>query len=483
MTDAACELAQVDIARLNAPLDSPRLKDFVDALDPVNASADAADGFVRRLRSEGGDATDIPVFGDARPIVDLTVRRDADALTAFMYQGRHREMPARRREWFEKPAEAVTTLGWVPEGLGCSVWTPEHLSLLYSQSTSSAQGIDELADRQSHKTEQGGVTAGNTIRSTRWDTVMTTLTEADALEGLRDALGLLKDREQVAERLLDSSAKHSFDPDKELDWDAPFEDGKWFWPPELVSLYDTPMWQRMSEEQRILLSQHEAAALASLGIWFELILMQLLVRHIYDKSATSAHVRYALTEIEDECRHSKMFARLISRGGTPWYPVSPVHQHLGRLFKTISTTPGSFTATLLGEEVLDWMQRLTFPDERVQPLIRGVTRIHVVEEARHVRYAREELRRQMVTAPKWSQEFTRVTSGEFARVFSIAFINPEVYTNVGLDKREALAQVKASGHRKEIMQTGAKRLTDFLDDIGVLRGVGRKLWRSSGLLA
>lgn len=51
--------------------------------------------------------------------------------------------------------------------------------------------------------------------------------------------------------------------------------------------------------------------------------------------------------------------------------MSRAHQNLGRLFKTISTTPGSFTATLLGEEVLDWMQRLTFPDERVQPLIRA----------------------------------------------------------------------------------------------------------------
>ena len=121
--------------------------------------------------------------------------------------------------------------------------------------------------------------------------------------------------------------------------------------------------------------------------------------------------------------------------------------------------------------------------ESLQPLIRMVSRIHVVEEARHVRYAREELRRQMVTAPRWSQEFTRVTSGEFARVFSVAFVNPDVYTNVGLDKREALAQVKASGHRREVMQTGSKRLTDFLDDIGVLRGVGRRLWKSSGLLA
>ncbi|MFC0599534.1 AurF N-oxygenase family protein [Streptomyces palmae] len=300
---------------------------------------------------------------------------------------------------------------------------------------------------------------------------------------LRDALGLLKDREQVAERLLDSSAKHSFDPDTELDWDAPLEDGKWFWPPELVSLYGTPLWKRMSEEQRMDLARHEASALASLGIWFEIILMQLLVRHIYDRPVTSAHVRYALTEIADECRHSKMFARLIQKSGTPSYPVSPLHHNLARLLKTISTTPGSFAATLLGEEILDWMQRLTFPDERIQPLVRGVTRIHVVEEARHVRYAREELRRQMATCPRWEAELTRVSSGQAARVFSEAFINPKAYADVGLDRREAVAQVRASGHRREVMQTGAKRLTDFLDDIGLMRGVGRRLWKSSGLLA
>ncbi|MGP3924709.1 AurF N-oxygenase family protein [Streptomyces sp. 8N616] len=300
---------------------------------------------------------------------------------------------------------------------------------------------------------------------------------------LRDTLGLLKDREQVADRLLESSAKHSFDPDTALDWDAPIEEGKWFWPPELVSLYDTPLWRRMPEEQRMDLARHEAASLASLGIWFEIILMQLLVRHIYDKPLTSAHVRYALTEIADECRHSKMFARMIHKGGAPAYPVARIHHNLARVLKTVSTTPGSFACTLLGEEILDWMQRLTFPDERVQTLVRGVTRIHVVEEARHVRYAREELRRQMISSPRWERQLTRISSGEAARIFSVAFVNPQVYTNVGLDRREAVAQVKASGHRREVMQTGAKRLTDFLEEIGVLRGVGRRLWRSSGLLA
>ncbi|MFF4326593.1 diiron oxygenase [Streptomyces sp. NPDC048387] len=309
---------------------------------------------------------------------------------------------------------------------------------------------------------------------------MTTVTQRAAL---RDALGLLKDREQIAERLLESSAKHSFDPDKELDWQAPPVDGKYYWPPELLSLYDTPLWKKMGEEQRIELSRHEAASLASLGIWFEIILMQLLVRHIYDKPLTSNHVRYALTEIADECRHSMMFARMIQTGGAPAYPVTRAHHNLARVLKTVSTTPGSFACTLLGEEILDWMQRLTFPDERIQPLVRGVTRIHVVEEARHVRYAREELRRQMLTAPLWERELTRISCGEAARVFSRAFVNPAVYDNVGLDRREAAAQVRASGHRREVMQAGAKRLTDFLDDIGVLRGAGRRLWKSSGLLA
>ncbi|WP_328438584.1 DUF3291 domain-containing protein [Streptomyces sp. NBC_00444] len=114
--DIAYELAEVNIARLKFPLDSPELKDFVDALDPVNADADAADGFVWRLQSDAGDATDIQVFGDEWLIINMSVWRDADALTAYMYQGRHREMLARRREWFERVEEAMTAMWWVPAG-------------------------------------------------------------------------------------------------------------------------------------------------------------------------------------------------------------------------------------------------------------------------------------------------------------------------------------------------------------------------------
>ncbi|WP_328300795.1 DUF3291 domain-containing protein [Streptomyces sp. NBC_00435] len=110
------ELAQVNISRLKYSLASPELKDFVDGLDHVNAVADAAQGFVWRLEGEGGDATDVAVFDDEWIIINMSVWQDAASLNAFMYAGRHRELMARRREWFEHVKEAMTALWWVPAG-------------------------------------------------------------------------------------------------------------------------------------------------------------------------------------------------------------------------------------------------------------------------------------------------------------------------------------------------------------------------------
>ena len=298
------------------------------------------------------------------------------------------------------------------------------------------------------------------------------------------ATALLTDREQVAERLLEASAKHSYDPDTELDWDAPLVEGKWFLPERMVSLYGTPLWNGMSEERRIELSRHEAASLASAGVWFEIILMQLLARHIYDLDPRSNHVAYALTEMADECRHSRMFTRMVTKLDTPYYRPGGVTRFLGRILKTTATTPGAFTATLLVEEILDRIQRQTFPDETVQPLVRGITRIHVVEEARHVRYAREELRRQMASCPAWERQFTRTVSGEAAVVVARALVSPAVYASVGLDVDESLRQVRASEHRRETMRWSAERLTGFLEETGVIHGrLDRAAWRRSGLLA
>ncbi|MFI5802231.1 DUF3291 domain-containing protein [Streptomyces sp. NPDC051561] len=116
ISTSAYALAQVNIARLKYPLTSPELKDFVDGLDPVNAVADASDGFIWRLQTDDGDATELRVFGDEWLIINMSVWRNVDALKAFMYAGRHRELLKRRYEWFERMQEAMAALWWVPAG-------------------------------------------------------------------------------------------------------------------------------------------------------------------------------------------------------------------------------------------------------------------------------------------------------------------------------------------------------------------------------
>ena len=113
---AGLHLAQLNIARLRAPLDSPELADFVAALDPVNALADAAPGFVWRLQTDDGDATSIRAFDDDMLIVNMSVWESLDALRAYVYGSEHRAVMARRRQWFERMAEAYVVLWWVPAG-------------------------------------------------------------------------------------------------------------------------------------------------------------------------------------------------------------------------------------------------------------------------------------------------------------------------------------------------------------------------------
>lgn len=108
-------LAQVNIATLKAPIDSPQLKDFVDNLDRINTLAENSDGFVWRLKGEGNDATSLRPFGE-EVIVNLTVWRDVDALRHYVYKSPHTEIMKRRREWFTRMVEAYTCLWWVPAG-------------------------------------------------------------------------------------------------------------------------------------------------------------------------------------------------------------------------------------------------------------------------------------------------------------------------------------------------------------------------------
>ena len=109
------QLAQLNIAKMKEPLESPSMADFVANINHINALAEQSPGFIWRLKDDNGDATAIRPFGDDM-IVNMSVWQDVAALSDYAFKSAHVEIMRRRREWFERMVEAYSVLWWVPQG-------------------------------------------------------------------------------------------------------------------------------------------------------------------------------------------------------------------------------------------------------------------------------------------------------------------------------------------------------------------------------
>lgn len=116
-------IAQMNVGTVRFPTDDPRLAGFMDRLDAINALAEASPGFVWRLQSDQGNATDIILTGNPLFIVNMSVWEDVESLFAFVYRSVHQGVMAQRREWFERPDEAYQVLWWIAAG---TTPTPQH---------------------------------------------------------------------------------------------------------------------------------------------------------------------------------------------------------------------------------------------------------------------------------------------------------------------------------------------------------------------
>lgn len=117
MTKKVYELAQLNVGLTLAKSDDPSMAGFYDNLDKINALAEASPGFVWRLQSEGGNATDINIFDNEMIIVNSSVWESKDALYEFVYRSAHKEFIKQRRQWFAKWDGPFMVLWWVEKGV------------------------------------------------------------------------------------------------------------------------------------------------------------------------------------------------------------------------------------------------------------------------------------------------------------------------------------------------------------------------------
>ena len=112
---SAYELAQLNIALMKEPLESPAMADFVANLDRINELAESSPGFVWRLKTDDGNATALRPLGE-ETLINVSVWKDVASLNKYVYQSAHVEIMRRRKEWFQRMREAWVVLWWVPRG-------------------------------------------------------------------------------------------------------------------------------------------------------------------------------------------------------------------------------------------------------------------------------------------------------------------------------------------------------------------------------
>lgn len=284
-----------------------------------------------------------------------------------------------------------------------------------------------------------------------------------------------------AAQLVAASARTTLDPFTEIDWSIDVaDDSSYHLPPEKLPLYRTPAWDAMTEAQRRTYSRHECAALCAAGIWFENKLMQIVLRHLAEIPVTDPSHRYLLVEVADECRHSTMFGEYIRRAATPAYaPIST--SALG----DVDTLPGGramgYLLILAVEELLDMCNRATMRDEHIHPVSRQIAKLHVLEEARHVSFAKTYLAELWPRIPTEERDAAANLAPIAVAFVAGLMVNDHVYET--LDIPNGADAARTNPHHRARIVTDLAKLTGFLTELGVIDEHNRSEWVERGLAA
>lgn len=216
---------------------------------------------------------------------------------------------------------------------------------------------------------------------------------------VRNTAGEAESYVELLERLADGSIHRSFDPYVDIDWDAPeFQvvdnDRRWILP-EIDPLGRHPWYKAQSVDRQIAIGMYRQANVAKVGLLFEQVLIRGFMQYLSTLPNGSAEFRYATHEVIEECNHTLMFQEAVNRIGANVPGFGPIMRRAAP-FLGVAAWPFPnifFMGVLAGEEPIDHIQKSYLrSDGDYHPILRGVMRIHVAEEARHISFAHEFLR-------------------------------------------------------------------------------------------
>lgn len=253
---------------------------------------------------------------------------------------------------------------------------------------------------------------------------------------------------QTQSELVDQLSRNSqpyHDPLSRVRWERLSLEQPWL-PESALSLYGLPEYAALDEDQRLALSHYEFINFIEGALWLESLFMERIARSMGRVEGDLGRVIYRLHELREEAGHSLMFLELIRRSKLPVpgtrFRRANLANFLGRFGPFDS--PAFWIAVLIGEEVPDRMNRMIRKHrDRICPAIYDIITVHMIDEARHIAYARDTLQSQVARLPRWQLRLFQPLINRVFRQFVQAFYFPEprIYALAGLAGARRWAQL------------------------------------------
>lgn len=239
----------------------------------------------------------------------------------------------------------------------------------------------------------------------------------------------------LAQQLSRNSSPYH-DPVARIRWENLSLEQYWL-PPEALSLYGIPPYQTLSDAQRRRLSHYEFLNFIEAGLWLEGIFMERIARALHARGESPGTVQYRLHELREEAGHSLMFLELMERSGLAVPHTRHPRLRLADLFGRYAPREslGFWMAIVLGEEIPDRLNRyLRSHAEDVCPAVMEVCSLHIIDEARHIAYARAVFEQRLAGLSRWRRMLLRPVIQKLLRQFVDVFYypRPDLYELAGL---------------------------------------------------
>lgn len=288
--------------------------------------------------------------------------------------------------------------------------------------------------------------------------------------------------------LAQASVDKHFDPYVDIAWDDPGfavtpGDRRWILSPSTDPLGRHPWYLALPEQQQIAVGMWRQANVAKVGLQFEQMLIAGMINHVFRLPNGSPESRYCTHEVLEECNHTLMFQEMVNRigvdvpgAGRLFKLAIPVLAPIvGRLLPTLF-----FTAVLAGEEPIDHLQKsILRSGEEIHPIMHGVMRIHVAEEARHISFAHEFLQHRVPAMTRPSRWALSVTFPVVMRVLCDAIVVPPTQFWGEFDIPREVQQDLFWR-----LPESQRQLSDYFTDvralaeqIGLMNPVSRRIWK------